>query len=210
MRTRTILLAAAVIGAPLHAQPAEADARAVVAAVLAQEAAARGPEAGAETCVARELAGPPAPGGEDDPMVPNGAVRIGFQWHAPPPPAPVRPPRPPEIAGRRSRVPRAVPIPPPPPLDQASAARLTALRVQAHAAPLSRVDPALVPPPFQLQGANDDCFVLTLSAPAFAGDAAFVEIAYACGTVCGNGNVYAVERRAGRWEVTGVADIWIR
>lgn len=210
MRNRSALLCAALIAAPLRAQPTEADARAVIAAVLAQEAAARGPEGGAEACVAGELAGPPVAGGEDDPLVPSGAVRIGFQWHAPPPPAAVRPPRAPETAGRRSRAPRVEPVPPPPALDQALAARLTALRAQAAPAALARIDAALVPPPFHLQGANDDCFVLTLSAPAFAGDTAFLELAYACGSICGNGDLYALERREGRWQVTGAADIWIR
>ena len=65
-------------------------------------------------------------------------------------------------------------------------------------------------PPLHLQRPSDDCALLTLSAPVFAGDAAFIEIAYQCGSVCGNGNLYALERRAGRWEIVGIADTWIR
>jgi len=49
-----------------------------------------------------------------------------------------------------------------------------------------------------------------LSAPAIAGDAAFVEVGYVCGTVCGNGSLYALERREDRWQVVGIADLWIR
>jgi membrane-bound inhibitor of C-type lysozyme len=41
------------------------------------------------------------------------------------------------------------------------------------------------------------------------GDMAFVETAFACGTTCGNGNLYALQRREGRWEVVAVADTWI-
>jgi hypothetical protein len=61
----------------------------------------------------------------------------------------------------------------------------------------------------QLQDMSHGCAPLQLSTPAFAGDAAFVETAYACGTTCGNGSLYALERREGRWAVVAVADIWI-
>jgi hypothetical protein len=61
----------------------------------------------------------------------------------------------------------------------------------------------------QLQDGNNGCAPLQLSAPAFAGDAAFVETAYACGTTCGNGSLYALQRREGRWSVVAVADVWI-
>src|SRR5580765_4552785 len=63
MRIRAALLCAALAAAPLEAQATAAtadDARAVIAAVLAHQAAIRGPEGGAETCVAEMLAGPPA------------------------------------------------------------------------------------------------------------------------------------------------------
>jgi len=66
-----------------------------------------------------------------------------------------------------------------------------------------------VPVPLRLRDGSRDCAPITLSAPAFAGDAAFVETAYACGSTCGNGSLYALQRRDGRWDVVGVADIWI-
>ena len=222
MRISGLLLCAALAAAPLQAQEAAsaADARAVMAAVLAHQAARRGPEGGAETCVAAALSGPPAAPGsaaEDDPLAPDHAVRIYFQWHVPGGPPPVRAVPPPEAnpgQGRRSR-PRAAPPPPPPaPLDNATAERLNALRAQAaqaQTAPaLTAIDAALVPPPLRLQRPDDDCDLLTFSAPAFAGDTAFVEFAYACGTVCGNGGLYAVQRRDANWAPVGVADIWIR
>jgi hypothetical protein len=216
MRIRAAFLAAALIAAPLRAQglPGADDARAVIAAVLAHQAAMRGPESGAQTCVVAALAGPPAsPDAEDDAMMPDYAVRIGFQWHAPDPPARLRPPPPRPAPGRRSRE-RSAPIAPPPPLAQALADRLNLLRAEAAGAAAiagpARIDAALVPAPLQLQDMRGDCAPLTLSAPAFAGDTAFVEFAFACGTVCGNGGLYALQRREGRWETIGIADIWIR
>jgi hypothetical protein len=221
MRIRAALLCAALAAAPLQAQATAAtadDARAVIAAVLAHQVAIRGPEGGAETCVAEMLAGPPvAPGAaaEDDSLAPDHAVRIYFQWHVPDAPPPVRPPPPEPGPGQRRSRPRIVPPPPPAPLATAEAERLNALRIEAARAPsssgLTRIDPAQIPAPLHVprQG-DDDCAMLTLSAPAFAGDAAFVELAYACGTVCGNGGLYALQRREGRWELVGIADIWIR
>jgi hypothetical protein len=223
MRIKAALLCAALAAAPLQAQEAAtaADARAVLAAVLAHQAAIRGPEGGAETCVSAALAGAPvAPGAvaEDDPLAPDHSVRIYFQWHVPdaPPPARSAPPPPDPTGGRNRRNrPRAAPPPPPPAvLDTATAEHLNALRVQAAHAPaapaVTGIDDAMVPAPLRLQRANDDCALLTLSTPAFAGDAAFVELAYACGTVCGNGGLYGLQRRQGRWELVGIADIWIR
>lgn len=222
MRIRTALLCASLVAAPLQAQEiaaTDADARAVIAAVLAHQSSIRGLEGAAQTCVDGTLAGPPvAPGAaaEDDRLAPDHAVRIYFQWHVPDAPAPARLAPPPEVAanGRRNR-PRAAPPPPPPaPLATAQAERLNALRIQAASAPPAplgpRIDPASVPAPLRIQGPNDDCAMITLSAPAFAGDAAFVEFAYACGTVCGNGGLYALRRREGSWELAGIADIWIR
>jgi hypothetical protein len=220
MRIRALLLCAALAATPLQAQESgAADARAVLAAVLAHQASIRGSEGAAQTCVQAALAGAPvAPGAaaEDDVLAPDHSVRIYFQWHVPDAPAPVRAAPPPDPAGggRRNR-PRAAPPPPPPaPLASAEAERLNALRAEAAHAPVSpalaSIDAASVPAPLRIQGPNDDCALITLSAPAFAGDAAFVEFAYACGTVCGNGGLYALQRREGRWELAGIADIWIR
>jgi hypothetical protein len=219
MKSRAALLCAALAAAPAPAQPAAGEARAVIAAVLAHQASVRGPEGAAQTCVVAALAAPPAADG-DDPMMPDHAVRIGFQWHAPEPPARVRPVRErtgsgdPRTERRRERErERMEPIPLPPALPQALADQLNALRMAAAPAPTSAlraIDPALVPAPLRLFGPGGDCAPLTLSAPVFAAEAAFVETAYACGTVCGNGSFYALRRRDGRWEVVGIADIWIR
>ncbi|MEA3029584.1 MAG: hypothetical protein QOG13_909 [Sphingomonadales bacterium] len=215
MRIRSALLVAALVAAPLRAQGAAdaGDARAVIAAVLGHQASVRGPESGAQTCVVGQLSGPPAAPDGEDAMMPDFAVRIGFQWHEPDPPARVRPAPLRPAPGRRSRE-RPAPIEPPPALAPALADRLNALRLEAARAPAppgpAWIDAALVPAPLQLQGPAGDCAPLTLSAPAFAGDMSFVEFAYACGTVCGNGGLYALQRREGRWEVVGIADIWIR
>lgn len=219
MQVRAALLCAALAAAPAPAQPTADEARAVVAAVLAHQASVRGPEGGAQTCVVGVLAAPPA-ADEEDPMMPDHAVRIGFQWHAPDPPARVRPvrerpePGDPRAERRRERQrEREEPVPLPPALPQALADQLSALRTAAGPAPISAlrtIDAALVPAPLRLFGPGGDCAPLTLSAPVFSADAAFVETAYACGTVCGNGSVYALRRREGRWEVVGIADIWIR
>lgn len=212
MRFSLAFLAAALAAAPLHAQsgPELADARPVIAAVLAHQASMRGAESAAGTCVERMLAGPPAaPGAEDDPMVPNHAVRIGFRWHLPEGPPLVRPP--PQIRpdGRPQRRERRPDVPLPAALAPDLAQRLDALRLEAAPAAIGEIDPASVPAPLRLRDGARDCGPLTLSAPAFAGDTAFVETAYACGTTCGNGSLYALQRRGGRWEVVGVADIWI-
>ena len=218
MRFRAALLCAALAAAPLQAQEpvaTAADAHAVIAAVLAQEVAVRGSEGAAQTCVARQLDGPPPPPGAEEQMIPEHAVRIGFQWHVPDAPAPVRAAPPPPVPGQRNNRPRAAPPPPPPaPLAADLAERLNALRsaaARAAVAPaVAQVDGSMVPAPLRVQGPNDDCALLTLSAPAFAGDAAFVAVGFACSSVCGNGGLYALQRRENRWELVGIADVWIR
>ena len=219
MKLRIALLCTALVAAPLRAQgaadgPSTEEVRAVIAAVLVHQASVRGPESGAQTCVVGALAGLPASPDADDPMMPDFAVRIGFQWHVPDPPVRLRPPREPPAPGRRVPRARVLPFVPPPTVAPALADRLNQLRAEAGRAPtasgLAGIDAALVPAPLQLQGPRGDCAPLTLSAPAFAGDTAFVETAYACGSVCGNGSLYALQRREGRWEVVGIADIWIR
>ncbi|HEV7659997.1 MAG TPA: hypothetical protein VGO55_09150 [Allosphingosinicella sp.] len=214
MRPSFFLAAVALAAAPLHAQtaPEIADARAAIAAVLAHQASMRGPESGAATCVEGVLAGPLAAPGEEDPMVPNHAVRIGFRWHLPEQPPILRPPPQYRPDGRRVNRERRPEVPLPAALAPDVASRLDALRAEAARAPamdIAQIDAALVPAPLRLQDGARDCGPLTLSVPAFAGDAAFIETAYACGTTCGNGSLYALQRREGRWEVVGVADIWI-
>ena len=216
MRFVPLLLAAALVAPPVQAQTAQSadDARAVLAAVLAHQVSIRGLESAAQACVTAALAPPPVAAGEEDPMLPDHAVRIYFQWHVPEAPAEIRPasPRPPEGQRRRNRErPPPVVLPAPIPADQAQ--RLDALRAEAarsNAAPaVAEVDQALLTPPMQLQDMRGGCAPLQLSAPGFAGDTAFVETAFACGTTCGNGSLYALQRREGRWVVVAVADTWI-
>jgi hypothetical protein len=216
MRFVPLLLAAALIAPPLQAQTAQSadDARAVLAAVLAHQVSIRGLESAAQTCVTAALAPPPVAAGEEDPMFPDHAVRIYFQWHVPEAPATIRPPtpRPPEGQRRRNRE-RLPPVVLPAAVPAELARQLDALRAEAArntAAPaVAQVDAALLTPPMQLQEMNTGCAPLQLSAPGFAGDTAFVETAYACGTTCGNGSLYALQRREGRWQVVAVADTWI-
>jgi hypothetical protein len=217
MRIRAASLVALLLAQPLAAQPAP-DPRGVVAAVLAEEVRARGNENAAETCVATGFAGAtPAPDG-DDAMAPVGAVRIRPQWHGLPTAArdrPVYTPPPEDGRRRRRHRERREPVPLPAPLAQAEAARLDTLWRQATASPAPAArgfEAALVPAPLRAQRPDDDCALIVLSAPAFAdaADTAFVEVAYMCGSVCGNGGLYALERRDGRWAVVGIADTWIR
>lgn len=216
MRIKAALLAAGLATSSLQAQQPEGEARAVIAAVLAHEASVRGPESGAQTCVAAPLVGlPPAPGQEDQ-MAPDRSVRIRFQWHEPPPPAVVRPPRTIMDVGdrrQRRREPRPEPVPLPAALSPELAAQLDARRVEAEsemAVSLRQVDAAMVPAPLRLQGPNDDCAVLSLSIPAMTAETAFVAVNYACGPVCGNGGIHALQRSEGGWRVVGVGDTWIR
>jgi hypothetical protein len=216
MRFVPLLLAATLVASPLHAQSAASadDARAVLAAVLAHQTAMRGMESAAQACVTAALAPPPVAAGEEDPMMPDHAVRIYFQWHVPEAPAAIRPPTPPRPEGQRRRNrDRPPPVPLPAPVAADLAQRLDAARAEAarsQAAPaVAEVDAALLAPPMQLQGTNSGCAPLQLSAPGFAGDTAFVETAYACGTTCGNGSLYALQRREGRWTVAAVGDTWI-
>jgi hypothetical protein len=209
------LLAATLVASPLQAQSAASadDARAVLAAVLAHQAAMRGLESAAQTCVTAQLAPPPVAAGAEDPMLPDHAVRIYFQWHVPEAAATIRPPRPPQPEGQRRRRERPPPVVLPAAVPAELAQRLDALRAlaaQSNAEPaVSQVDAALLTAPMQLQDMNRGCAPLQLSAPGFAGDAAFVETAYACGTTCGNGSLYALQRREGSWTVIAVADTWI-
>jgi hypothetical protein len=212
MKLEVAFLAAALIAAPLQAQsgPNQADARAVIAAVLTHQASMRGVESAAGTCVEPSLAGPPAPpGAEEDVMVPNHAVRIGFRWHLPEGPPLVRPPPQFRSDGRPQRRERRPEVPLPAALAPDLGQRLDAARAAAAPVAIGEIDATWVPAPLRLRDGARDCGPLTLSAPAFTGDIAFVETAYACGTTCGNGSLYALQRREGRWEVVGVADIWI-
>jgi hypothetical protein len=217
MRARAAFLAALLLAPPVIAQPADSiDTNGIVTALLAEEVRARGNENAAETCVATGFSGPPTAPGADIGLAPMGAVRIRPQWHGLPQTASERPrftPRP-EDGRRRQRRPRPEPVPLPAPLPEAEATRLDALWRQATATagpPTARgFDARLVPAPLRAQRPNDDCALIVLSAPAMAEQTAFVEVAYMCGSVCGNGSVYALERRDGNWTIVGIADTWIR
>ena len=215
MKLSPFLLAAALIASPVQAQTAasQADARAAIAAVLAHQTSMRGLESAAQTCVVAALAPPPAAAGAENPMMPDQAVRIYFQWHVPEAPATVRPPPQFRPDGRRQRRERAPPVVLPAPVPAELAQQLDRLRAEAAASSaepaIAEVDPAMLTAPMQLQETNRGCAPLQLSAPAFAGDTAFVETAFACGTTCGNGSLYALQRREGRWTVVAVADVWI-
>jgi hypothetical protein len=65
-------------------------------------------------------------------------------------------------------------------------------------------------PPLRLCTKGQKQFpVLYFSAPALAGDLAFVEAGYVCGGLCGNGLLYGLRRTSGGWKVLGVTDTWI-
>jgi hypothetical protein len=214
-------LIAAVFGAPpLQAQvtPSVEEARAAIAAVLAHQVSMRGPTGAQDICVAGALTGPPPPPGAEEPAGPERAVHIRFQWHVPETALPVRPPRvEPEPGGeRRQRRERRRLLPErqlPAPLAPELASELDTLRAEASrstatAAPTT-IDAGSIPAPMRVLRQDESCWQLHLSAPAFAGDAAFVAVDYLCGTSCGDGSLYALRRRETHWEVVGVADTWI-
>lgn len=63
-----------------------------------------------------------------------------------------------------------------------------------------------LPAGFQATGA--DCNPLFFTAPAVAGEIAFVETTYRCGPNCEEGRMYAVVRRDEQWEVGALAPAW--
>lgn len=68
------------------------------------------------------------------------------------------------------------------------------------------LDLARFPTHFQASGA--DCNPLFFSAPAVAGEIAFVETLYRCGPGCEEGLLYAVVRREEQWEVGALTPAW--
>lgn len=62
--------------------------------------------------------------------------------------------------------------------------------------------------PAGFQATGESCNPLFFTAPAVAGEIAFVETAYRCGPGCGDGRMYAVVRRDERWEVGALAPVW--
>ena len=162
-------LIAAVLGAaPLQAQvtPSADDARAAIAAVLAHQVSMRGPTGAGDICVAGALTGlPPAPDAED-PVGPERAVHIRFQWHVPESAMPVRPPRvEPEPGERRERRERRRLLPErqlPAPLAPELASELDALRAEASRSTstpvLTAIDAGSIPAPLRLLQQDMSCW----------------------------------------------------
>jgi len=100
----------------------------------------------------------------------------------------------------------------PPPLDAAQAAQLSAAIWPLLAAETVVGGPSelgAIPAPLR-PGLSPGCRAsLTLTAPALAGDLAFVETSYVCGGLCGNGWLYAVRRDGAEWRLIAIAFTWI-
>jgi len=62
--------------------------------------------------------------------------------------------------------------------------------------------------PAEFRSSGADCNPLFFTAPAVAGEIAFVETTYRCGPGCEEGRMYAVVRRDERWELGAVAPAW--
>jgi hypothetical protein len=87
-------------------------------------------------------------------------------------------------------------------LDHMVAAALDAF--SPRAAFVRRVPRGAVPPPLLL-GPQPHCpYSISMSAPFIVGEIAFIEGNYESG-----GNIYALERRDGRWTVFALANMWI-
>jgi hypothetical protein len=62
--------------------------------------------------------------------------------------------------------------------------------------------------PSALQGGGADCTPLYFTAPAVAGEIAFVQTSYRCGPGCDENWLYAAVRRDERWEIGAVTQAW--
>jgi hypothetical protein len=62
--------------------------------------------------------------------------------------------------------------------------------------------------PVGLQASGGDCNPLFFTAPAVAGEIAFVETTYRCGPGCEEGRIYAAVRRDERWQVGALTPSW--
>jgi hypothetical protein len=99
---------------------------------------------------------------------------------------------------------------PPPPLDRALAAELSAVAGRVVMSDPDAVAPiALEPLPPPLRRPPGCGTSLSLTAPAFADDLAFVESSSSCGPLCGSGMLYALRRHGGEWRLIAVAHTWI-
>jgi hypothetical protein len=91
-------------------------------------------------------------------------------------------------------------------LDDAARGIIAAERSQGGP---SAMDLAGIPPSLRGVGILRRCSTLTLTAPVLVGDLAFVETSYVCGGLCGNGGLYALRRRDGRWRLAAIAFTWV-
>ena len=62
---------------------------------------------------------------------------------------------------------------------------------------------------FPLCGAKDLRARLSISVPAYAGELAFVDTAYGCGALCGQGMSYAFRRTGVRWKLVAFVPTWV-
>ncbi len=53
-----------------------------------------------------------------------------------------------------------------------------------------------------------DCGILTFTTPSVVGDVAFVERSYTCPGLCGQGQLYALQRSKGQWTVIAMTFLW--
>ena len=74
---------------------------------------------------------------------------------------------------------------------------------------VNSVDPQALPPTVRFCAGETRQPNLSVSAPAFEGNVAFVETGFVCGGLCGNGLLFALRRTYRGWEVAGVADTWV-
>jgi hypothetical protein len=99
-------------------------------------------------------------------------------------------------------------------VDPATAARLDSAAARIVNGAPSRAEPvalspSMIPAPFWSALPLLHCSRLSLTAPALTDGLAFVETGYTCGGLCGNGWLYALEPRHGRWRIVGIAFTWI-
>jgi hypothetical protein len=99
-------------------------------------------------------------------------------------------------------------------LDPGLAHRLDAaageiVRKAPEPALVKSIDPQSLPPRVRFCTPEIRQPNLSVSAPAFHGNVAFVETGFVCGGLCGNGLLFALRRTNRGWEVAGVADTWV-
>lgn len=100
-------------------------------------------------------------------------------------------------------------------LDEATDARLAGAIASIIKAPPQKqgnasIDRGLVPWSLRNWGRWGFCAAkLSLSAPAFHDDLAFVETAYVCGGLCGYGWLYALRREGEDWKIVAIALTWV-